>query len=518
MLLNSIFSSNRSIKSQVISFMVIAITLMTIIISFVTNTGVKRQYRELMLKNAFQITEGLAKQVVFSLLSGSEQNAQDAMNQVLGFESVLAARILLKNQEIFLTIGNYPALLKPETAVINQTVIIIEKPHYWLIKTPVKVVPDSTDGDVNEFELDTNAVKEEIIGYAEVIYSKEHLIEAQTQVTILISLVGIFSVILLSIILRLGLLKLFTPLGQLASTMQQAKNSGEHLLAKVAGAKEIRNMASAYNNMMTVLDQQENDLISHRDQLEQEVNIRTKELVEARDTALTASRHKSEFMANMSHELRTPIQSIIGYSELVTEELELEGNFELIEDMDKIGKNSQRLLLLINSLLDLAKIEAGKIEINITEVLLTDMLENIKDTITPLSQTNGNTFTVNANFQIKHLFTDKEKLEQVLLNLLSNACKFTQNGEVSLNIYNDTAQLYFDIKDSGIGLSKEQQAYIFDEFRQVDSSLTRKFSGTGLGLAISKRFIELMNGHISVSSQLNKGSTFTISIPLAKNN
>ena len=251
---------------------------------------------------------------------------------------------------------------------------------------------------------------------------------------------------------------------------------------------------------------------SHRDQLEKEVDIRTAELVDARDAALNASRHKSEFMANMSHELRTPIQSIIGYGELVTEELELEANFELIDDMDKIAKNAQRLLTLINSLLDLAKIESGKTDVNKTDVSLESILVNLSDTITPLAQINNNQFSIEQKNNIKRIFTDKEKLEQVLLNLLSNACKFTKDGQITLTLYNDSSHLHFEIKDTGIGLSAEQQGYIFDEFRQVDAGQARKFSGTGLGLAISKRFVELMTGEIKVTSALGEGATFTVSL------
>ncbi len=513
----SLFNSNISIKNQVISFMVIAITLMTIAMSLVTTTGVNQQYKQLMLKNAFQISEGLAKQAVFSILSGSEQNAQEAMNQVLGFQSVLSAQLRLEDQSIFYTLGEYPNINNDyQQQAVEQTIITIETEQYWLIKTPIKVLPDATSNEESEFELEINTSEEQVIGYAEVIYSKEYLFEAQTQVNLLISIVGVTSVILLAIILRFGLLKLLSPLGELAHTMQKSKASGEHILANVAGAKEIQNMALAYNNMMKVLDQQDNDLKLHRDRLEIEVDNRTAELVHARDAALTASRHKSEFMANMSHELRTPIQSIIGYSELVTEELELEANFELIDDMDKIAKNSHRLLFMINSLLDLAKIEAGKIEVSKADVALTDIVTNISDTVTPLAQTNKNQFTIEQQSKLQRIHIDKEKLEQVLLNLLSNACKFTQEGQITLKIMHDERFIHFEIKDTGIGLSNEQQNYIFDEFRQVDSSQSRKFSGTGLGLAISKRFIELMNGKINVVSKLGQGATFTISIPLLK--
>ncbi|MCJ8320521.1 MAG: HAMP domain-containing histidine kinase [Colwellia sp.] len=494
--------------------MVISITLMTIIISLVTTTGVNQQYRQLMLKNAYQITEGLAKQAVFSILSGSEQNAEEAMNQVIGFQSVLSAQLRLEDQKVFLTLGEFPNDINNNQLLnTTQTMITVETPKYWLIKTPIKVLPDNEESEF-ELELDSNSQKEKIIGYAEVTYSKDYLLEAQAQINLLITIVGISSVVLLGFILRFGLLKLFKPLGELAHTMQKSKATGEYVLAVTAGAKEIQNMASAYNSMMKALNQQDIDLKSHRDQLEKEVDSRTSELVEARDTALNASRHKSEFMANMSHELRTPIQSIIGYGELVTEELELEANFELIDDMDKIEKNAQRLLFMINSLLDLAKIESGKIDINKMEVTVNDIITNIIDTVTPLSKINNNQFIIEQNNDNTRIVVDKEKLEQVLLNLLSNACKFTKNGRVSLIVYSDKSHIHFEIKDSGIGLSAEQQNYIFDEFRQVDSSQARQFSGTGLGLAISKRFVELMDGKINVVSELQHGASFTVSLPL----
>mgnify|MGYP000182745580 CR=1 FL=1 len=507
--------SNKSIKNQVIRFMILGITLMTVIISFVTALGVNFQSQQMMLNNAFQITEGLAKQTVFSLLSGSNQNAQEAMEQVQGFQSVVAARLLLENHQDFLISGDYPTQITKNKTNIIITQVIDETKEYWLIKAPIKELTQSQLGEEGEaeFELDTEEIDEKIIGYAEVIYSKDKLHESQQQVAMLIAIVGILSVTILSIILRLGLLKLFKPLAMIANIMKQSQKSGEHLSVEVKGAKEIQYIASAYNNMMAVLKQQENDLVTHRDQLEVEVDIRTEELVKARDTALIASQHKSEFMANMSHELRTPIQSIIGYGELVIEELELEGNFDLIDDMDKISKNSQRLLNMINSLLDLAKIEAGKLDINLSEIVIDELVINLLDTIGPLAQKSYNTFKINQDCSLSSITSDRDKIEQLLLNLLSNACKFTNKGQVNLTIKNDDTHIYFEVQDTGIGLSKEQQNYIFDEFRQVDSSQSRKFSGTGLGLAITQRFVDLMNGSISVESELEKGATFKIVLP-----
>ena len=181
--------------------------------------------------------------------------------------------------------------------------------------------------------------------------------------------------------------------------------------------------------------------------------------------------------------------------------------------MEKVTNNSQRLLNMINSLLDLAKIEAGKLDLHNTDVSLAQLITSINDVIKPIAAKNQNNFNIHNLANIAQFVTDKDKLEQTLINLLSNACKFTQQGEVSLTIYVGNEQITFDIEDTGIGLTAKQQEYIFEEFRQVDSGDSRQFGGTGLGLAISQRFVELMNGRISVVSEVNKGSVFSVIIP-----
>lgn len=513
MKLNASKFSERSIKAQVVTFIVIAITVMIFVISFVTSSWINQQYRHLMLTNAMQLTEGLAKQAVFSVLSGSEQNAQEAMEQVQGFESVSAARILLDGYEPFISRGIFPESIQVEHTHWLSTQISIETEEYWFIISPV-MVKLALEDDESSSEFDNNHTSHEVIGYAEVLYSKAPLIEAQNQVTLLIAAIGLISIVFFSVILHLGLVKLFIPLRNLSVTMQLAETTRDYVFAEDTGAQEIKNMANAFNNMMKVLQKQGNDIKLHRDRLESEVKERTIELVDARDAAIQASRHKSEFIANISHELRTPIQSIIGYGELVTEELEQEGQIELINDMDRIANNSQRLLGMINSLLDLAKVESGKIDVNFTEVNIERLILTVRDTISPLASKNNNQFSIIHKQTMDSFPTDKEKLEQVLINLLGNACKFTQNGEITFTVENSETHVKFIISDTGIGLSTEQQSYIFEEFRQVDSSQSRKFSGTGLGLAISKVFIELIGGTISVVSELGSGSVFVVTLPI----
>ncbi len=513
MLTKLTFNSQQSIKRQVITFLVAGISLMTILISLLTALSVYKQSTTLMIDNATQISEGLAQRSTFAVLSGSSENIEDAIAQVLGFQSVLAVKIINSDGSIFSKKEkkhiNYNAPFKQ----IDSSQLISQTSQFWLIQSPVISSENNLDDEFDLFDNNTKATKD-TIAYVQLAYSKQNLQESQQQISSIIIGLGIASVIIISIVLHFGLNHLFSPLRTLANTMDQAKNSGEHILATVDGAKEIKRMAKAYNNMMTVLDKQDDALKQHKQQLEKQVEIRTRELVTARDAALTASRHKSEFMANITHELRTPIQSIIGYSELINEELEIEGHFELIDDLDKIEKNASRLLKLINSILDLAKAEAGKMEAVNQKFTMDELLNNINDVITPLSQAKNNQFTLCDNSNLLYLNLDKEKLEQILLNLLSNACKFTKQGQISLAIEKDEKYLYFIVKDDGIGLSQEQQSFIFDEFRQVEGSESRHFGGTGLGLAISKRFADLIRAQITIQSELGEGAVFTLRLEL----
>ncbi len=244
------------------------------------------------------------------------------------------------------------------------------------------------------------------------------------------------------------------------------------------------------------------------------------ELELARDQALEASRAKSSFLANMSHELRTPLNAIIGYSEMLAEDADYEGKLEMAADLKKIHASGIHLLSVISDILDLSKIEAGKVELNMEKFALTDFVNDIIVTIAPLARMNNNALTHQCDLNGKDIIADPVRLKQALLNLLSNACKFTKDGTIHLDVYSQTDSkgewLYFRIKDSGIGITPAQMQKLFNEFTQADSTTTRKYGGTGLGLVISKRFCQLMGGEIQAQSTYGEGSTFTIKLPLSE--
>ncbi len=229
-----------------------------------------------------------------------------------------------------------------------------------------------------------------------------------------------------------------------------------------------------------------------------------------------ASQHKSAFLANMSHELRTPLNAVIGYSEMLHEMAEDEGHEQFLPDLAKIRDAGRHLLQLINDILDLSKIEAGKMDLYIEEVDVTALVEEVRAIVMPLATAGGNRLEIVVPARLGTFHTDRTKLKQSLLNLLSNASKFTHDGRIALEVRATDEELSFAVTDSGIGMSEEQLGRLFQAFSQADASTTRRYGGTGLGLAISKHFCEMLGGHIDVESTPGSGSTFTITLPIQR--
>lgn len=271
---------------------------------------------------------------------------------------------------------------------------------------------------------------------------------------------------------------------------------------------------------------------SYRHRLEELVNVRTAELAAARDQALAASRAKSAFVASMSHELRTPLNAIIGYTEMLIEEAEDQGATGLVPDMNKVHSAAHHLLGLISGVLDLSKIEAGKMDLYLETISVHALVDEVVNLVRPVVEKNGNLFTVRVLGDPGDLHADVTKVRQALVNLLSNSAKFTRSGEITLEVLrvsgdgaslsdistSDTRsrlddRLIFRVSDTGIGMTRQQMSRIFQAFHQADASIGHKFGGTGLGLAISRVFCRMMAGDITVKSEPGKGSTFTIDLP-----
>jgi signal transduction histidine kinase/CheY-like chemotaxis protein len=242
------------------------------------------------------------------------------------------------------------------------------------------------------------------------------------------------------------------------------------------------------------------------------------QLRNAKEAAESASRIKSSFLANMSHELRTPLNAIIGYSEILLEDAVDRGDTTSIGDLEKIQGAGRHLLGLINDILDLSKIEAGRMDVYLEQVFLSRLVDEVRTIVEPMVKKNDNRLLIECPPDIGSLRTDLTKLKQSLINLLSNAAKFTKQGTVTLRLSrvddNEQPRVRFEVADSGIGMSAEQMSRLFQAFTQADASTTRNFGGTGLGLTITKHFCAMLGGSIDVKSTLGQGSVFTIELPV----
>ena len=318
------------------------------------------------------------------------------------------------------------------------------------------------------------------------------------------------------------------PILHLEDTMRTVSaNKNYGVRAVKTYGDEIGRLIDGFNTMLseiqqrdTVLQSTNGELKTRTQELEEEIYHRKQtqeELLNAKHAAEEANRAKSTFLANMSHELRTPLNAIIGYSEMLEEETRDSGKVENVQDLKKIQAAGKHLLALINDVLDLSKIEAGKMGLHLETFEVSQVIDEMVTTLQPAAAKNTNAIRVHLGENVSAMRADITKVRQILFNLLSNACKFTDHGTISLNVdqlkVDGNNWIQFQVSDTGIGISTTQKENLFKEFAQADSSIARKYGGTGLGLAITHRFVQLMKGKISVESEAGQGATFTVQLP-----
>ncbi len=258
-----------------------------------------------------------------------------------------------------------------------------------------------------------------------------------------------------------------------------------------------------------------------REDLEQRVEARTRELAQARDEALRASYHKTEFVAQISHEFRTPLSGIIGYAEMLLEDLAADDRpldrAAMHADVSSIREASQHLLKMIGELLDMSKIESGRHAVAIEAFSINDLLDEVQHTVRPLVHSAQSLELARAD-DLDTLTSDRMKVRQILINLISNALKFTPEGVIRVSVAaspcGERPGVRIAVRDEGVGMDEEALSRVFDAYEQADTTTQRDFGGTGLGLALCRKFAEMLGGHLSAQSTKGEGSTFTLELPL----
>lgn len=471
--------------------------------------------RDNLIEQGQQITRNLARQSTLALLYGEGENARDAAQGTLEFPDVHYVAIHDLSDVLLLEMGHSSLKHPPrhQDIATSKALQTVETRDGWFFTAPVQT---QVSNDLTGLGPDDPGP--ELLGYVEVELGKEAL--NRTIASIFISNIAISLTLagVLLLVLRHITARLTRPLDTLSHIMSEAENGNHSTRADDhRGPQEVAVIAHAFNRMMETIAERDRELRQQNVLLEQRVKERTTELAVARDEALLASKTKSEFLANMSHELRTPLNAIIGYSELLEEEFADCEDPATMDDLKRISGAGKHLLTLINDILDLSKIEAGKMKLELSKIEVCTLIDEVISTVLPLAKQNGNRLRVNCQAEVTTLHCDPLRLKQVLLNLLSNACKFTENGRIDLDIQtikqNHRPWVEFAIHDTGIGLTAEQIGQLFQDFVQVDSSPTRKYGGTGLGLVISRRICQMMGGDISIKSTPGEGSVFTIRLP-----
>jgi signal transduction histidine kinase/CheY-like chemotaxis protein len=500
------------------------------------NLSIKRKLTLItMLTSSIALILSSASFLIYDLVSFRHLLSQDLMTQaeIIGYNS--AGAMEFKDEPAA------TATLSALTAKEDIVTAVLYKPdgkifaHYFRGNTTIPAfLPSHLDGKGYRFEG----------GYLEVFHdvtlNGEHLgtlflqsdmrqwnQRAKRYANILMIFVlvsGLFAFLVSS---RLqGLIS--KPILHLEDTMKMVSaNKNYAVRATKSYGDEIGRLIDGFNTMLaeiqqrdTVLQSTNGELKTRTHELEEEVFQRKQaqeELLKAKHAAEEANRAKSTFLANMSHELRTPLNAIIGYSEMLEEEARDTSKIENVQDLRKIQSAGKHLLSLINDVLDLSKIEAGKMGLHLETFDVTQITEEMVTTLQPAAAKNGNSIRVHLADSVNTMRADITKVRQILFNLLSNACKFTDHGSVTLDVDQIKTEgrewIQFRVSDTGIGISAKQKENLFKEFAQADASIARKYGGTGLGLAITHRFVQLMKGHIGVESEPGQGSIFTVQLP-----
>ncbi len=460
--------------------------------SLMNSMQASSRMRDYFLGQGQRIADNFARQSTLALLFHSPENARDVVSSTLAFPDVTGVQISDTRHQVLLAQahgGNW--MIKPDPAAApQQAMLLAENGAAWLFAAPVL----GGQSEASPFDMQEHAPQ--LLGYVHVQVSKGTL--NRLTWSLMLGNLGItlsFAVILL-VLVRLLTRRMTEPLRALSHLMRRARGGEARLRAAAAGPRELIEMAHAFNQMMTVLEQRE------------------AELKDSRDAAVDMAQTKARFAATVSHEVRTPLNGVVGMLDMLRE-MPLKANQR--ECVDVAWNASRTLIELINNILDFSKMEAGKLALQESDFDLAALLADVTELLAGAARQKG----VALGFDLAHgvpaaIHADALRLRQILINLLGNAVKFTDRGEALVLVTTATvggaAGLRFEVRDTGIGMSVEVQRHLFESYVQPDPSATRRYGGTGLGLAICRQLVTLMGGVIDVASAPGEGTSFVFTV------
>ncbi len=490
------YLSRTGFRRQLTVTVSAAILGLALFSSLMNSWEASRRMDGYLVEQGLRVTENLARQSVLALLYRSSDNVHDGVNTTLAFPDVLQVEITDISNQVLLSqvkpgLKESPGKKNAANVLVSSATLIAETNDEWHFKAPVY------DGQAERSPFDLEDRQPQLLGYVYVVIGKGTL--NRLIISLLIGNLAItlsFAAVLLAI-MRLLAHRMIHPLNALSKLMGRAESGESGMRAVPNGPRDIVDMAHAFNKMMAVLEERE------------------AQLKQSRDEAVRTALMKTQFAATVSHEVRTPLNGVVGMLDML-KEMRLTKRQQ--ECVDVAWNSSRALIELINDILDFSKMEAGKLDLEEIEFDLRKLIEEVIELLARQAQQKGLEIGyLIASDVPERIRGDSLRLRQVLLNLIGNAVKFTEHGEVAVRIsrcVDDHAEfsLRIDVTDTGIGMSEDAVFHIFESFAQADRSTTRRYGGTGLGLAICKQLVALMKGKIGVSSEPGRGSNFWFTI------